>query len=1379
MIFVYFWLFSVSSLLKDRQINVTLDGSWPDTPILAEAAAFIADANGEAYWTFINGLQKVDKYPQTIEEIKDYALNFLSEELRALLELALLTRAYSPRIEMFREILRNYTKDMNRLAAFYVDKLYYTQEDLQNAMDEGRKSRPLVYSYEPRNGNLRDTVILYSPINDSSLFSWIQYLEDQEESVSFVYRPIGEFTTTPVKFRGYGFEMRPFNYTMTYSKESDENITHGPETPDTELFINKKIVPGPNIPKGIDLATQLIQFVKTTDDPFKSLLEVCENFPLYADNISRIPAAKSLRDKIFDRQENIISGASAIYVNNRAVLNPDVYHILQASLDELRIAQILREYFTLTPEALNKSLSLIQRQRPPKKVIIDYQSDFMFNLNDIETGKIYENWTTDLSSLRTTSPQNIKRNIFNAVFFIDPLNPYDMKTLRFMDNQTKLRAPVRFGYFVQCRSTNKLAKRVMTAWSHIRLRNGFRAAHNFLLEAAKEMVDEEDEPRIAHFNAALQKLGKHKTLTDFDKYDAQSREKKYLKKMKTFQEKLGIHEQGCLFNGRFYPGESAEEKIGTFLHNSLKRLRIKMAEKILTNTSIETVSGILTGPDVFSRYNPMIQHTDKSPDEFVPLISQSFYFQREFLEWSKKIRYNQEPQKVKFNTIWVFIGEELTGSLESKHMAFQVEEWLKAGIPSNTRLAFFSETTTSNIVRNTMPPPFVQDLLQLQPDEVTVVMNGRVLRMKSRMIFNWHTEDFNVLIKWEHHHSVATIEGYFAEDVALNYEMLGSQVDDVNTEFHSQLALYFCFMYGMASHTKISRYPSDNKVFKPSNPAVMNYDNPDSFVHYAIMLNPFELPFQAIAPVVQFLRQSKAFDVKIMINFPTKDADQFPANLRAYHRFLLYDDHIQFDRFESQTVYSLMPHPPYNWMVEPLSAPFDLDNFRPREVEPGTTVSKYRLTSILLEGSALDEQYIPVHGLRITLDMQEKGFHDSLSIKTMGYFQLKTQPGIWEISLGEGPSRAVYNISSRNQFSISSFVPPWMTMRVNHNDGMSRYTIYELPKNLKMQMQTDNETVNVFAVVSGHLYEHLVKIMMISAIKNTKAPIHFWFLKNFISSQFMNDLPKFAEKYHFKYTFVEYHWPAFVHYQSERQRIIWGNKILFFDALFPMNVSRMIYIDADAVVRGDLSELMKIDLQGCPYGFVPMGMSRKEMKKYHFWTQGYWKNHLRGKKYHISAMFVVDLDRFRRMGGGDKLRKHYGDLVGNPKSLANLDQDLPNDAQHEVPIMSLPKKYLWCCTWCSEKEKDKAIIIDLANNPKTKMSKVDMAKKFIEEWPLLDDEVKHLDDPTYFNTYDLAQIRAAHTEKVQKALAEVRAKKAAAQKKKQEKQKEDLGNDEL
>ena len=45
-----------------------------------------------------------------------------------------------------------------------------------------------------------------------------------------------------------------------------------------------------------------------------------------------------------------------------------------------------------------------------------------------------------------------------------------------------------------------------------------------------------------------------------------------------------------------------------------------------------------------------------------------------------------------------------------------------------------------------------------------------------------------------------------------------------------------------------------------------------------------------------------------------------------------------------------------------------------------------------------------------------------------------------------------------------------------------------------------------------------------------------------------------------------------------------------------------------------------------------------------------------GKPYHISALYVVDLDRFRRYAAGDGLRTAYANLVIDPNSLANLDQ---------------------------------------------------------------------------------------------------------------------------
>jgi hypothetical protein len=60
---------------------------------------------------------------------------------------------------------------------------------------------------------------------------------------------------------------------------------------------------------------------------------------------------------------------------------------------------------------------------------------------------------------------------------------------------------------------------------------------------------------------------------------------------------------------------------------------------------------------------------------------------------------------------------------------------------------------------------------------------------------------------------------------------------------------------------------------------------------------------------------------------------------------------------------------------------------------------------------------------------------------------------------------------------------------------------------------------------------------------------------------------------------------------------------------------------------------------------------------------------------------------------GDSLRAIYDQLSRDPNSLANLDQDLPNYAQHQVPIFSLPQEWLWCESWCSDESKSAVSVL--------------------------------------------------------------------------------------
>ena len=203
--------------------------------------------------------------------------------------------------------------------------------------------------------------------------------------------------------------------------------------------------------------------------------------------------------------------------------------------------------------------------------------------------------------------------------------------------------------------------------------------------------------------------------------------------------------------------------------------------------------------------------------------------------------------------------------------------------------------------------------------------------------------------------------------------------------------------------------------------------------------------------------------------------------------------------------------------------------------------------------------------------------------------------------------------------------------------------------------------------------------------------------------------------------------------QTEKQRIIWGYKILFLDVLFPVSLPRIIYIDADQVIRGDIKELWDMDLNGAVYGYTPFCDQENNINKdtigFRFWQQGFWKDHLskRNQKYHISALYVVDLLAVHSSYAGDMLRGVYDNLSRDKDSLANLDQDLPNYIQDMVPMYSLPQEWLWCHAWCSMESLKQAKTIDLCNNPLTKVPKLQMAKQLLPEWQIYDNEIKNFE----------------------------------------------------
>ena len=477
---------------------------------------------------------------------------------------------------------------------------------------------------------------------------------------------------------------------------------------------------------------------------------------------------------------------------------------------------------------------------------------------------------------------------------------------------------------------------------------------------------------------------------------------------------------------------------------------------------------------------------------------------------------------------------------------------------------------------------------------------------------------------------------------------------------------------------------------------------------------------------------------------------------------------------------------PPSWLVAPKESVHDLDNIKLSSLSGGGNIDAvYELESILIEGHSRDvsSKGTPPRGAELVLSTEKKlHFADTIIMANLGYFQFKVNPGLFKINLKAGRSDDVFRIDSAGtqgwapqpgdettEILLMDFQGTTIFPRLSRKPGKEEEDVLSGPGSLAGELVAkganfanqllakagmplvDGERIlakgselwsrvapkaasrsgvqadiNIFSVASGHLYERMLNIMMVSVMRHTKHSVKFWFIEQFLSPSFKTFLPAMAAEYGFEYEMVTYKWPHWLRGQKEKQREIWGYKILFLDVLFPLDLDKVIFVDADQIVRTDMHELVAHDLQGAPYGFTPMCDSRTEMEGFRFWKQGYWKTFLRGLPYHISALYVVDLKRFRQLAAGDRLRQQYHSLSADPASLSNLDQDLPNNMQMQLPIHSLPQHWLWCETWCSDESLADAKTIDLCNNPLTKEPKLDRARRQVPEWTAYDDEIAAL-----------------------------------------------------
>ncbi|XP_055013618.1 UDP-glucose:glycoprotein glucosyltransferase 1 [Boleophthalmus pectinirostris] len=654
---------------------------------------------------------------------------------------------------------------------------------------------------------------------------------------------------------------------------------------------------------------------------------------------------------------------------------------------------------------------------------------------------------------------------------------------------------------------------------------------------------------------------------------------------------------------------------------------------------------------------------------------------------------------------------------------------------------------------------FCRDVLKLKKGQRAVISNGRIIGpLEDEEVFN--QDDFllleSIILKTSGERIKSKVQQFGIEE-----DRASDLVMKVDALLSSQPKGEARVEYGFADdrYSAVKIRPKEG----------------DIYFDVVAVVDPVTRDAQKLAPFLMVLKQLVNVNLRVFMNCQSK-LSEMP--LKSFYRYVLEPEVLfqadssfspgpmaKFLDMPQSPLFTLNLNTPESWMVESVNTRYDLDNIYLQEVD--TIVgAEYELEHLLLEGHCFDvSSGQPPRGLQFTLGTaSEPVIVDTIVMANLGYFQLKANPGAYILKLRKGRSDEIYRIYSHDGTDSPADSDDIVVVLNNFKSRIIKVKVQKKPDKFNEELLSDgteevdtgfwksitrgftgggktdepkpekDDVINIFSVASGHLYERFLRIMMLSVLKHTKTPVKFWFLKNYLSPTFKEFIPHMAKEYGFQYELVQYKWPRWLHQQTEKQRIIWGYKILFLDVLFPLAVDKILFVDADQIVRTDLKELRDFDLEGAPYGYTPFCESRREMDGYRFWKSGYWASHLAGRKYHISALYVVDLKKFRKIAAGDRLRGQYQGLSQDPNSLSNLDQDLPNNMIHQVPIKSLPQEWLWCETWCDDHSKKSAKTIDLCNNPMTKEPKLQAAVRIVSEWTDYDQEIKRLQNRLHEKT---------------------------------------------
>ena len=318
-------------------------------------------------------------------------------------------------------------------------------------------------------------------------------------------------------------------------------------------------------------------------------------------------------------------------------------------------------------------------------------------------------------------------------------------------------------------------------------------------------------------------------------------------------------------------------------------------------------------------------------------------------------------------------------------------------------------------------------------------------------------------------------------------------------------------------------------------------DRNASRFRFAVIVDPLCETAQKWASTIETVARWPDTYLKVILN-PVPILAESP--LKRFYRFLsplgpgftaagdIRPESITFAGMPEDAVLTMGLDTPSTWLAMAEEAIYDLDNIKlsglPQASRHAGVTATYELKRILIEGHARigSNNDIP-RGLQLILETTDGSEQlDTIVMENLAYFQFRAKPGLWHLKIREGRSRDVYEIVSVGNSGWNSplanvtgdvvtlasldglTIYPQVAKRVGMEEeelleggatrpdqagdsaahgvvNAAKSVFGSLSKKLDaatkaLQKPTPHAEINIFTVASGHLYERMTYIMILS-----------------------------------------------------------------------------------------------------------------------------------------------------------------------------------------------------------------------------------------------------------------------------------------------------------